>query len=477
MAGGERGFAARCTALYALLALALAWRHEPWRDELTPWRLALEHPALGDFYTIVEYGGHPRLWHTAVWLLSQLGDDHRSVQAFQLAIAVAGAWLAARFAPFSRPARAALVFGYFPLFEYGVIARPYGLGLLLAFASFALFVRRPRAPLALAAVLGLVAQISVYHVLLACALALAFGVELAGAPRAERPSAAWLGAAAALLAAALAASLVQIIPPAAAPFAAGWRLGFEPQHALGVLRGAALALLPLPPPRVGFWNRHLLDAWPGAAALLGLALVAGGAWVFRRPHPALALWLAGSAAYLTFAYLKFASHARHFGVLFVLFVGSAWLASAAGGSAARRVRPALAAVLAVQLCAGLFAAGMDLALPFSASRDALRFLRAHATGASAIVGDPRSPTAVLAAELPLPLRFARPGPWLPNALVPRDPDAALAAARAAGAESGRPALLLLGYELAPAPADAELLASFARSIARERYWVYQVRPD
>jgi hypothetical protein len=266
-----------------------------------------------------------------------------------------------------------------------------------------------------------------------------------------------------------------MLPPAAAPFAAEWHTALEPARVLAVLRQPLVAILPLLPLRVEFWNRHWLDATPVAAALLGLCVVAAGAWIFRRPRAAQVLWLAGAGASLAFAYLKFAGHARHFGVLFLLFVGAAWLAAAAapGARAAGRVRAALGVVLGFQLAAGLFAAGVDLARPFSANRDAVRFLRAHAEGATTIVADPRTHTRVLEAELPLPMVFAVWGPGLMNALVPRKPEAALATARELAAERG-PVLLLLGYALEPQPPDVALLASFERSISRERYWVYEL---
>jgi hypothetical protein len=141
------------------------------------------------------------------------------------------------------------------------------------------------------------------------------------------------------------------------------------------------------------------------------------------------------------------------------------------------VRAALAAVLGVQLAAGLFAAAVDLARPFSGNRDAVRFLRAHAAGTAAVVADPRTHTHMLAADLPLPMVFALWGPGLPNALVPRLPDAALARAREIAGEGRGRVLLLLGYALDPPPPDVALLASFERSIARERYWVYALPPD
>lgn len=481
MPADDRAFARRLAAAYAALALPLAWLHEPWRDELGLWTAAGEHASLASFYAYVDYGGHPRLWHTAVWLLQRLGDDFRLDQLFQLGVAVAAAWVVARFAPLARPARAALVFGYYPLFEFGVIARPYGLGMLLAFSAFAVFCRRPRSPLALAVVLSLLAQISVFHVLLALALAVAFALELAREAGGARPDAARLAAAGAFFAAAVAISVVQMIPPADAPFAAGWRTDWRPDVAARVLGQVTAALLPLPPPRLDFWNRHLLDGAPAVRALLGGVLLAGLPWLLRDRLAALALWTSGSLAYLAFAYVKFALHARHYGVLFLLFVGALWLAradaEAPGGAPRDRLRAlALAGVLALQLAAGLFAAGADLAAPFSAGPDAARFLRAAAPANEAVVADVRFKTHHLRSLVPQPLVFLETGSRAPNTLAAARPADALAAARELAAARGAPALLLLSYDLEPPPPDATLVAAFDRSIARERYWIYRVAP-
>ena len=164
------------TVALACLALGLvkAALHEPWRDELNPWLIARHTASFAEAQAVYDTGGHPRLWHTLLWLTSRVTGDFMVWQALQAVFAAAGAWVFLRFAPFGRALRVLFVLGYFPAFEYGVIARPYGLGLALALAATAVLARRPGAVLSLALLLALLAQTTVFGGIAAGALALAW---------------------------------------------------------------------------------------------------------------------------------------------------------------------------------------------------------------------------------------------------------------------------------------------------------------
>ena len=89
--------------------------------------------SLSDLFANLRYTGHPGLWYLLVWAASWFTDSPYAVQVVHagisvLLIAAIGLW-----SPFSRLEKVLLLCSYFVLFEYTVISRNYGIGMLLAF--------------------------------------------------------------------------------------------------------------------------------------------------------------------------------------------------------------------------------------------------------------------------------------------------------------------------------------------------------
>ena len=83
------------------------------------------------------------LWHLLLMPVTRVTDSPVGMQVLHWGIASAAVYLMVRYAPM-RPLHKALVpFGYFPLAEYGVMARSYAPGLLCIFAACALLEHRP----------------------------------------------------------------------------------------------------------------------------------------------------------------------------------------------------------------------------------------------------------------------------------------------------------------------------------------------
>ena len=125
-------------ALYAGTLLVLLLNHEPWRDEMQAWLLARDSASPLELWRNTRYEGHPLLWHLLLWLLSRWSQKPLTMQLAHAAIAVLTAGVFLAFAPFPRWLKVLWVFGYFPLFEYGVISRNYGLTVLFLFLALAL---------------------------------------------------------------------------------------------------------------------------------------------------------------------------------------------------------------------------------------------------------------------------------------------------------------------------------------------------
>jgi len=155
----ETRFALIVTLGYLLAATAAAIVHEPWRDEMQAWLVARDSAGPIELLQNLRYTGHPALWYVLLWPLTRLGGPWL-LQALGVAIGAATAFVFAREAPFPRASRALFAFGYMAIWEWGAIARNYGIGALLLFAAAALAARRDRFPVLLGAALGLAANTS-----------------------------------------------------------------------------------------------------------------------------------------------------------------------------------------------------------------------------------------------------------------------------------------------------------------------------
>ncbi len=134
----------RSIAIFVVLAivqLIAISQHTTWRDEHQAWLIALESSNLRELLTNLRYEGHPPLWHAVLTGVQSLSTDLRALQVLQSFIALAILALLTFAAPLPPTLRLALGLNYFVIFEYGVFARSYGLGVLLIFAALALWRR------------------------------------------------------------------------------------------------------------------------------------------------------------------------------------------------------------------------------------------------------------------------------------------------------------------------------------------------
>ncbi len=351
--------------------------HVMWFDELQAWNIARASHSLGSLYGNLRYEGHPIGWYLVLYALTRFTGDPRAMQVVEFVIVMTTTALILLRSPFSGPVRLALVASYTISFEYGVISRSYGLGVLaLVVTLLALGRDRPRFGLALAGSV-LLAWTSLAGAVLAAALALALLLD-----RRSRPG---LGPGSArprdagrrrfgygTLLAAVGAAVTCIPPPDFRPFTPG--LGnLATVGAGGITRlvdaatGTWRGLVPLPS-RVGAWNTQLLDRLPGSAwieATLSVALVVVVFRSLRGGAAARWVWGLGSlACFAFFLVVELPDEARYAALTFLLLLASVWLfvappaeaASTAGSdgppaASRRRVPRCFAWVLAAQVVA------------------------------------------------------------------------------------------------------------------------------
>ncbi|PZF78936.1 hypothetical protein DK847_03905 [Aestuariivirga litoralis] len=482
-------------ALFLAVQVILAGQHEMWRDELQAWMLARDSASLTELLQNLRYEGHPALWHLLLMPLTRLSDGPEAMQVLHVLIATGTVYLVMRHAPFGLVVRVLLCLSYFLFYEYAQLARNYAPGVFLAFAFCALFPARRRHVLALAALLFLLAQTSVFGTFLAAALGAALLVEELLARQAA--GRAWrltprVAAAALIILAGLALAVVQLRPPADSGFATAWYFGFETER----LRLPFVALidgyLPFPLPGPGYWNEVAMRAHPalGAIALLAvlLAMAVFIAGLRRRPA-ALVAFLLATIACLAFFYVKYPGSVRHHGIVFIALVVALWIApsctATGAGTAAGRWQRASAVllllILAGQAAAGLTAALLDWRYPFSQAKATAGFISQHAGPADMLVGAAGPAASAVAGYLHRPVHYLESGSF--GTFVRWDNrrkpvrDVTLPAALVARLDATNHIFLIANRALDLAPPGLKVRLAFASgeaAVPDEGFFVYEI---
>ncbi|MBI4794559.1 MAG: hypothetical protein HY790_01735, partial [Deltaproteobacteria bacterium] len=135
------GFLLPAVLGFFFLGLVLLLRHEMWQDEWQAWLIARESLSIPDLFRNLRYEGHPGLWHLVLFLVSRVTPNPLGMQILHLLVATGAVYVFLKYSPFTRLQKILFILGYFPFYEYTVISRNYGLGVLGLFGFCALFCR------------------------------------------------------------------------------------------------------------------------------------------------------------------------------------------------------------------------------------------------------------------------------------------------------------------------------------------------
>ncbi|HVF28999.1 MAG TPA: hypothetical protein VM943_12205 [Pyrinomonadaceae bacterium] len=510
-------FVALVVATFALVAGAGAIYHEMWQDELQAWLIARDSSSLGELFFNLRYEKHPGLWHLCLYFITRLTADPSAMQVLNWVFAVGVVTLFVAFAPFTRLQRLLFSFGYFPLFEYGVISRTYALGVLLVFLFCALFSKTDKNYFALTCVLALLANTSLYGLIVALALGLMVMLHAAlerGVRNFSRREGWRIGAGALVLALGVAAALVQIIPPPegareverdALVNAYSKRLAVTRENkdrAVLTLTKVWDSYAPLPNVTTHhFWETNILmilsERDSRRARLILSMLLLGGSLILLARQPAVcASYLAGTAGLLLFSYSIYPGLIRHHGHIFILFIACLWISQRAPRSAwnwpgVTRVSDFLnryrsgfvAALFCIHLAAGVFAIGMDFLNPFTASKKAAAYLKERGVDDVLLVGHYDHETNFIAAYLGVRAYHLESGDFGSFTVFSKKRkhltlDGAVEELKRVVAAERRDVLLVLNYPLENdvSPLSVTELARFTGAIVHyENFYVYLIR--
>lgn len=148
-----------------------AAHHEFWRDEVRALTLTRTAGSPLELFRVIRDEGHPVLWYLLLYAGRAVADTPFVLPVLSIAVAFGAVALLLVRSPFPLWTKVLFLFGALPFYEYSVMARNYGISMLLLFVSAALYRRREEHPFALAVALALLANTNAHSVILALLLA------------------------------------------------------------------------------------------------------------------------------------------------------------------------------------------------------------------------------------------------------------------------------------------------------------------
>jgi len=479
---------------FVLLGLLGILNHAIWRDEMNVWLIVRDSSTIADFFAHIRYEGHPLLWYLSLALVNQIGDDPALMQGFHLSLGIGAIFLLWKCGPFPSWQKLLLTFGYYPFYEYLLISRNYGIGMLLMFSFCVAWPRRHQTYLGVGLFIALMANCNAYGLFIGLALLMALGMEWWCYPQ-LRPQG-WghvLGGVGVAIAG-LIASLLMLIPPDDSQLQgglSGWFLTWDWYQL-----GRALARV---------WNAYFLLLIPGdnrgfdgfLFGTLGVALL--GFWAIalcRRPI-ALLFYLFASLEIIAFSYIKFLGTLRHYGSLFLVLIIALWIAAdclpwqippqftplkSLNQWVKRAQTPLFTLILTAHLIAGLIAYVRDYITPFSASKATAAYIEQQDLNREFMVGSRDANMAPLAGYLHRKIYYPEREELGSFTLFNRErrdvgADQVLAQVTTLLKNDLEELLLVLNYplELNPPHLFIEPLAEFRRVLVEtEQYFLYHI---
>ena len=162
---------------WTIAVCLIATRHEFWRDEVRALSLVTEASSLIDLWHSLQDEGHPMLWYLLLYVGFSATESVVVLPVISLILAGAAVSLLIFLSPFPRWFKILFVFSGLPLYEYSIMARNYGISMLLFFGFAAMYRSRKSHPLLLGFILAALSNTNIHSLLLVCLLMFLWGWE------------------------------------------------------------------------------------------------------------------------------------------------------------------------------------------------------------------------------------------------------------------------------------------------------------
>ena len=385
-------------APFLLLLATNVWFHAPWGDELHAWGLILASSDIGDLFRRLHYEGHPGLWHLLLWWAAAVSMDPATLAAVHLAVASGILLLVAFHSYFSRAEKILLLSNYFLVFEYTVVARNYGVAMLLALVYGRIRAATTERPLLAFTLLGTIANTNIHALLLAGFLGVEYGWSSVITAQRWSGFGLWRKLSGPVVFCALIALAMATVWPAAdiahhvqQPMLGG--VGDFRRLSLQLLQTATTPYFPIDfsfPASFAFPGRLYENGLRVWTSILLLPFIGGALWVAFRDRVRFLIVLVGlELASAAFAFLIYPVAIRHLGAIFVGFLVLVSIHRSMPSDPGSTARPtasiAVLCLLALGSLGGVLAIAGQWMRPFSNDVAAARWLTNHASADAVLI--------------------------------------------------------------------------------------------
>jgi hypothetical protein len=200
-------------AFYLAVVIAGALHHEMFRDEVRALSIATQSESLPDLFKRLHNEGHPALWYVLLHISYLLFQTPRVLPVLTLLIATTAVYVFLLKAPFPNWQKALFAFGLFPIFQYSIICRSYGMSMLLLFVVAALYPHRDHKMIWVGIVLFLLAQTNLPSLIITITILASLLYEHLSRPTTAVNHPDWTGLAGmGIILAGIVISIAQIVP-------------------------------------------------------------------------------------------------------------------------------------------------------------------------------------------------------------------------------------------------------------------------
>ncbi len=420
----DRAFLRLAMLLYVAFVTVTIFGHEIWFDEMQHWLIAKDSHSLSDLFHNLRYDGHPPLWHLLLYPLSRLTHNPQAMQVLHLLIATGMAYVFLRFAPLKRTHKLLFIFGYFPVYEYAVISRNYGMGILLIFCFCAtLGLGQRRRYLLLSAILALLCQTNAYGCIIAVCLTCMLLYELVvdEKARAALHGKWWtIAVCVFLVSLGVLVSVLIAAPESNGQYGNMWAAKTDADRLPETLATVWKGIVPIPRLRYCYWDSNI---FPGRTlpSIFSVFLLPFMLLLFTRKRVVFFFACLTVIMMLLFKYLLYVGYVRHHGHFFILLIVCLWLEklyskdsepktsffAKAVNFAESHKRSFINTLLVIHLAVGIGASAIDWVRPFSQSKNTARYIQSNGLANLPILGDTDTSTPAVAGYLDRPIYYAR----------------------------------------------------------------------
>jgi hypothetical protein len=393
------------TGIFFILSFIGILNHEMWRDEYQAWMVANDAHSIAGLFQNLKYEGNPVLWHAFLYIFTILSSNPLIMQLFHILISAAFIYLINKYGPFSILNKILFTFGYYAFYEYNLISRGYGLGLLLIFIFCILYKDRHKYYIPISIVFFLLSNSTVFGLMLSvCFTGILFVDYIITYKKKEacKVNSCILAVAGFIIISGWLTGIAQIKPEPDSSFPVSYpQKVFEPARAQYALSKIVASYVPIPPfAELHFWNKNMFvdDKTiinPIYPILLILAFTIG----FLRNRLVALLYVGGTLLILVFHYYTLLLYYRYLGHLFILVLVCYWLAEYYKTDSYRNKfmnglatignkisKPLFTLILAAGFIGGVGAYCEDLANPFSTSLEAAKYIKKNNLQNMEIIG-------------------------------------------------------------------------------------------